>query len=118
MQRKTIGELGERIAEELLASYGYRIIEKNYRCLLGEIDLIAKDQEDLVFVEVRTKSSSAYGKPAESITKTKQQRLRRLAHHYLLKRQIGEVACRFDVALVELDKNLQTKSIQIIKNAF
>ena len=71
MKRKTTGMIGEKIAADFLTKQGYEIIETDYRCKEGEVDIIAKDGDSLVFVEVRTKSSRAFGSPAESVTARK-----------------------------------------------
>lgn len=73
-----LGARGERLAERALVGRGYVILERNWRCTEGEIDLIARDGEELVFVEVKTRSSTAFGHPFEAITAAKLARLRRL----------------------------------------
>lgn len=118
MRRRKLGQLGEKIAENLLVSYGYIIREKNYRCPLGEIDIIAEDKADLVFLEVRTKTSLAYGTPHDSITRSKQQRLRRIAAYYLNQINQSETSCRFDVVLIQMKENSQVQDLELIKNAF
>lgn len=118
MRRKKLGQLGEKIAENLLISYGYIIREKNYRCPFGEIDIIAEDKSDLVFLEVRTKTSLTYGTPHESITKSKQQRLKRIAVYYLNQINQLEISCRFDVVLIQMSGSSQVKELELIKNAF
>ncbi|HQJ35005.1 MAG TPA: YraN family protein, partial [Rhodoglobus sp.] len=77
--KDALGRRGEEIAARYLASRGLAIVERNWRCPQGEIDLIARDGGELVFVEVKTRSSVAYGHPLESITPVKLARLRRLA---------------------------------------
>lgn len=90
-------------AEELAAAYlegrGLRIVERNYRCRFGEIDLVARSGAVLVFVEVRARKTEAYGGAAGSITVTKRRRLVAAARHYLAGHR-GDRACRFDVVLV------------------
>ena len=83
-QRKTTGARGEAIATGYLRDAGYTILGANWRCRLGEIDIIAQDGPVLVFVEVRTRSSARLGSPEESVTSTKRQRLANLAQTYLL----------------------------------
>ena len=82
MQRKNTGNLGEKFARDFLKKRGYRIIETNYRCPEGEIDIIARHKDSLVFIEVRTKKSLEFGSPEESITLTKKERLRATAARY------------------------------------
>jgi len=74
-----LGRLGEGLATEFLIDAGYVIVERNWRCSQGEIDIVARDGAELVFVEVKTRSSVAFGHPLEAITVTKLARLRRLA---------------------------------------
>jgi len=74
-----LGKRGERLAEAHLLARGYRLVERNWRCRHGEIDLVVRDDDALVFVEVKTRSSTAFGHPFEAITPLKLARLRRLA---------------------------------------
>ena len=82
--RKATGAHGENLAARYLSERGYTIVEANWRCRRGEIDLVAQDHETLVFVEVRTRSSARLGGPEESVTRAKQRRLAELAETYLL----------------------------------
>jgi len=77
--KDALGRRGEAIAARYLIQTGLSIVEKNWRCTQGEIDLVARDEDELVFVEVKTRSSVAFGHPLEAITATKLARLRRLA---------------------------------------
>ncbi|WP_243276925.1 YraN family protein [Desulfallas sp. Bu1-1] len=115
LQRRRLGIKGENIAADYLQGKGYRILERNFRCRLGEIDIIARHKNCLVFVEVRTKSSLRYGLPQESITPGKVDKLRRLALFYLARRPHGELNVRFDVVAVDFAG--ETK-IMHIENAF
>jgi putative endonuclease len=74
-----LGRRGERLAEQHLLARGYRLVERNWRCRQGEIDLVVRDGDALVFVEVKTRTSTAFGHPFEAITPVKLARLRRLA---------------------------------------
>jgi putative endonuclease len=94
------GEPAENLAAAFLEREGLRILERNYRCKLGEIDLVAKSGSTTVFVEVRARSSEAFGGAAASITAAKRARIIRAARHYLLARHKSEQACRFDVVLI------------------
>ena len=116
-RRQKLGKKGEEIAAEYLKDRGYRILARNYRCLYGEIDLIATDDQEVVFAEVKTRSSLQFGHPYESVTKRKQQRIRKIALHYLQETQPAIYNFRFDVIsiLVEGDK---TFKIEVINNAF
>lgn len=82
MKRRDTGIRGEKLAKGFLKKQGYRILETNYRCPEGEIDIVAKDKDSLVFIEVRTKTSLEFGSPEESITLTKKGRLRATAARY------------------------------------
>lgn len=82
-EKDELGRRGERIAERALIGRGYRILDRNWRCREGEIDLVARDGDSLVFVEVKTRSSDAFGHPFEAITAAKLARLRRLASAWL-----------------------------------
>ncbi len=82
-EKDELGRRGERIAERALIGRGYRILDRNWRCREGEIDLVARDGDALVFVEVKTRSSDAFGHPFEAITAAKLARLRRLASAWL-----------------------------------
>ena len=94
-----LGEPAEDLAAAFLEREGFKILERNYRCKMGEIDLIAQSGDTTIFVEVRARSSEAFGGAAESITATKRARLVRAAHHYLACHR-GDRACSFDVVLV------------------
>ncbi|MFC1892979.1 YraN family protein [Chloroflexota bacterium] len=82
MKRREVGILGERLAQDFLKQQGYDIWETNYRCPEGEIDIIARDRDCLVFVEVRTKKSTDFGTPEESITPDKMRRLAAITARY------------------------------------
>lgn len=93
------GRRAEDIAAVLLARRGLKVLARNYRCRGGEIDLICRDGQTLVFVEVRARSSLRFGGAAESITAAKQARILHASRHYLADR--GEPVCRFDVVLID-----------------
>ena len=82
-ERSKLGDWGEDAAGEFLERRGFRILERKYRCKWGEVDLVARDGPDLVFVEVRTRRSQSYGAVGESITAAKARRLMATCHHYL-----------------------------------
>ena len=118
--KKKIGELGEKIAEEYLSNNeGFLILHKNYRCPLGEIDLICKDGAYLVFVEVRSSSTQSINMAAESIDRRKQKKLKQLASYYLLEKGLSFHLCRFDVMLILLDAEKEKAlEMRFLKNAF
>lgn len=110
-----IGFAAEDLARNYLGSHGLTWVESNYRCRLGEIDLIMRDLNYLVFIEVRSRTSSAYGGAIQSITYSKRQKLLRTATLYLqTKKLYDKQLCRFDV--VSLDG--VPPKITWIKNAF
>ncbi len=115
--RKRTGDLGEKLARQYLARNGYEILEQNYRCSIGEIDIVARDGNSLTFVEVRTKRSKQFGTPEESVTPAKQAKLIELAQTYLQKHEITSEDWRIDVVAVELKKDKQVSRIELIKNA-
>ena len=107
LNKTQIGNLLETFASEKLATEGLKIILRNYSCKMGEVDLIAKDRDSLVFVEVRYRKSDSYGGSIASVTKKKQKRIILAANHYLQKHNlINKLACRFDVFAISghLDK--------------
>lgn len=117
MDRKEIGQLGEEMALRYLRRQGYRILERNFRCRLGEIDLIAREKEELVFIEVKTRTSTRFGLPQEAVNWEKQRRLSRLAQFYLVSRGLAGINCRFDVVAILLTNGGKPR-IEIIKDAF
>lgn len=110
---KARGNLAEALAADYLRARGLRLIERNYSCRLGEIDLILADGATLVFAEVRLRRSAGFGGAAASITAGKRQRILRAARHYLSGRPEGP--CRFDVLLLDA---LDPERIEWIKDAF
>ncbi len=117
MKRKQLGALGEKIATHFLKKRGYRILETNFRCRDGEIDIIARKGDYIVFVEVRTKSSYQFGAPEESVTQAKKERLVTSALTYLKDRQNLSPNWRIDIIVIELDEKNKTKRIELIENA-
>lgn len=95
-----LGERGEEAAREHLEALGYRILTRNYRCRDGELDLVADDGGVLVFVEVKTRSPSAYGTPRDAVTPAKRRKLARTAAHYMLAHTEEERAYRADIVEV------------------
>ncbi len=115
------GHAYEGIAAQHLIKHHYRLVEKNYRCRAGEIDLIALDERNnLVFVEVRYRASAEFGGALASVTATKQRRLRRAAQFYLLTHsQYRQHYCRFDVIGISHGGRAQnTPTIDWIRAAF
>jgi putative endonuclease len=115
---KSIGSHGEDIAETYLKEMGYTILERNFKCKIGEIDLIAKDDKYICFVEVKSRYGTLYGSPGESVTKLKQYKIYRTAQSYILKKRLYKFNFRFDVIEIILNKKDDTYSIKLIKDAF
>ena len=117
MNRRELGIHGEKIAQDFLEQNGYKIIETNYRCSEGEIDIIAQTGDILVFVEVRTKSSRKFGTPEESITPVKMKRLNAVAAHYGQHRENLPLSQRIDVLAIQMEKSGKLSRIELIENA-
>lgn len=117
MRRRDTGTLGEKLAKDFLKKRGYHILETNYRYPEGEVDIIARQKDCLVFVEVRTKKSLAFGSPEESITRTKRERLRAAAARYRQTHNHLPPLWRIDVVAVELDPKGKPSRIELIENA-
>lgn len=117
ISKREFGENFEKLAAQQLALKGLKIITENYLCKMGEIDIIARDNQDLVFVEVRYRKSQAYGGSIASVDKKKQKRVILAASHYLQKHKLtNKVACRFDVFAIT--GNVNQLSYNWIKGAF
>jgi putative endonuclease len=101
--RARLGTSGERLAAELLERRGYVVIARNWRCPHGEIDVVAEDGEELVFVEVKTRRGSGLGSPEEAVTLAKRRKLIASAQTYLAEQGAEQRPYRFDVVAVELD---------------
>jgi putative endonuclease len=99
--RITLGKEGEAVAAAFLERHGCRIIDRNFRTRLGEIDLIAKDGDEVVFVEVKTRRGDRFGPPEEAVTFAKRRHLRMAAEAYLAARDVAAL-CRIDVVAVTL----------------
>ena len=117
MNRRETGVLGEKLAADFLVRRGYTIIEKNFRCREGEVDIICRKAEYVVFVEVRTKHGRGFGPPEESVTETKKQHLRSIAARYLESHAGLPADLRIDFVAVELDRDNRLRRIEIIENA-
>lgn len=116
-QRRSIGGSGEDIAAAFLQDLGYVIVTRNYRKRFGEIDIIAEEGDTLVFVEVKTRSSSAFGSPFEAVDARKQRRMAKAALDYLSSRKLHGRAARFDVVAVRL-RPPAGPQIEHVRNAF
>src|SRR5579883_1151683 len=112
-----LGRTGERLAGEHLIRCGYRILERNFRCRYGEIDLVAEEGLDLVFVEVKTRRGTAYGRPEDAVTVAKQRKIIVAANHYLDLHACFERAWRVDVVAVQLSTGGRLEEIRIYRHA-
>ena len=111
------GIRGEALAVTYLKKKGYKIIERNYRCQWGEIDLIARDGKTLIFVEIKSRSSSDFGLPQDAVDRFKQEKLIQAAKAYLAEHHVQEnIPARFDVVAVRLTPS--GPEMELIKDAF
>jgi putative endonuclease len=106
--RKQIGDYGEKLALEAYLKAGYKVVAKQYRCAMGEIDLIVRKKDVLVFVEVRTKTTQRYGSAEESITDKKKKTIRKVSQFFLqdftYNKSFNQIAIQFDVIAITIDK--------------
>ena len=116
IERIRLGKTGEELALKRLKKLGYKCVEKNYRCPIGEIDLIAKDGEYLVFIEIKTRKgySTAYAK--EAVDKRKIRQISKTALTYMKENDCCDVKSRFDVVAINLDREFE--EIEVITDAF
>lgn len=115
--RKNLGIKGEGVAASYLEKVqGYKILHRNYRCVFGEVDIIAKDHDVLSFVEVKTRGSADFGIPQESVNKRKQHQLSKVALEFINRYKVHHRKARFDVVAVYLLP--QEKRVELIKDAF
>ena len=115
-KQQNFGKKSESIATSYLKKHGYKILEQNYRTKLGEIDIIAKDKDALVFVEVKSRISNRFGYPKWAVTPKKQRKISMVALLYIKTTKQRNVKARFDVVAISSAKD--RPSIEIIKNAF
>ncbi len=122
LQKKELGAKGEEIAVRYLQRQGYRILERNYRIKLGEIDIIAEQGADLVFIEVKTRSDTLFGSPFDSVTVPKQRQLSKVALAYISKCGCHNRPARFDVVGVQFKAanaaGFQDAKVELMQNAF
>ncbi len=120
MTTKQIGDICEKYAGEHLEKQGMKILDTNFYCREGELDIVARDEEYIVFVEVKARKNTTFGAPCEAVTLSKQRRLILAAQKYLMQSEL-ETAVRFDIVeiLYKLqDNKVQIKNINHIKGAF
>lgn len=116
-QNQAVGRHGEDLAVEHLRRLRYRILERNYRCRCGEVDIVARLGTTVVFIEVKTRRSDHYGSPAQSVTPFKQRQIARAAQTWLAANRLTECAARFDVISIRLRDDAGAE-IEHITDAF
>lgn len=112
-----MGDRGERIACRELKRHGYKVLKKNYRNKLGEVDIIGVDGDVIAFIEVKTRTSDKYGTAAEAVGRQKQERIRKIAASFLLKYDLRDRMCRFDVVCIDMQQSQKPK-VEIMRNVF
>lgn len=115
--RLALGQWGEDLAAEYLLQQGFKILVRNYRAPVGEIDIIASNRKHLLFVEVKTRRGTGFGLPQEAVGIRKQKQIIRTAQWYLNQEKIGKLQPRFDVVAI-LCQSDQTATIQHLTDAF
>lgn len=118
-ERLQFGKEGEKAAVKFLKKRGYRIIEKNYSNKSGEIDIIAEQDQVLVFVEVKSRADAEYGEPLEAVTPHKQRKIGQVAKGFLVQHRIENRDCRFDVVGIKGNPNEpELWEIELVQDAF
>ena len=112
-----LGQWGEDLACDYLKENGYRILERNFKNRFGEIDIIARDQDVLCFIEVKTRTSREFNHPFEAMSRFKQHRLMRMAMGYLIFKKQEHAQARFDVVGISIVEE-NSPVIELLKNAF
>jgi len=113
---KKTGKIGEDIAIDFLKKKGYKIIERNYKCVFGEVDIVARDRGDIVFVEVKSRRSEYFGDPTDAVDFNKQKKISKIALNYLNEKRVDNHDARFDVIAIKLSPSGNT--VELIENAF
>ncbi len=116
-ERKMTGAAGEIIASSFLKKLGYRILRSNFRTPFGEIDIVAKHKGVIVFVEVRSRTTSSFGPPYLSVTRIKQTHIIKNALSYMNRHRIINACWRIDIVSVKMDRDRKLESIELIENA-
>jgi len=111
------GKRGEEIAVEYLMKAGYRIMDRNYRCLFGEIDIVARDQDNIVFVEVKSRKSEEFGDPQLSVGLNKQKKISKISLNYIKEKHLHQCNARFDVVAIKMLPQGK-EEVELIQNAF
>ena len=114
--KQVLGKEGERIAEQYLKKKGYKLVERNYRCVAGEVDLIVLDRRVIVFVEVKTRTGHGFGTPLEAVQPRKQRKMMQAAQFFLSQKKLHQRDARFDV--VGISWPAREPVIEHVENAF
>lgn len=117
MARQNLGKSGEDLAVAELTRRGYAVLARRYRTRHGEIDIVARDGEIVVFVEVKARTTGEFGMAAEAVTAWKQRRLTAMAVDYLARNRLTDRPCRFDVVAI-MRRESGTPAIEVFPNAF
>jgi len=117
MTKKELGAWGESVASEQIARRGFVLLEKNFRCRIGEVDIVAMDNKTLTFIEVKTRTSLDFGFPSEAINPSKKHKYHQIALSYINHKRFKDIEIRFDVIEILLSKN-GSYTVNHIKNAF
>ena len=115
-ERLELGRLGEDLALKKIKKMGYRCLVRNYRCTLGEVDLVAKDGDTLVFIEIKTRRGKSLEYAKEAVSMKKRRQLSKVALSYMRDHDCADVKSRFDVVAISLEGN--RREIEVVKNAF
>ena len=115
-QKKELGKKGEDLALRYLKKNGYHVYERNYVCKMGEVDIIAKEKDTLAFIEVKTRTSTAFGPPQLAVNAAKQTQLSKVALYFLKEKGLGDIKARFDVVAIVLGP--RGPEIELIRDAF
>ncbi|MEO6881619.1 MAG: YraN family protein [Mycobacteriaceae bacterium] len=116
--RAALGAWGEQVAVDHLRAQGLVLLDRNWRCRDGEIDIVVTDGTTVVFVEVKTRSGTGFGRPEEAVTHRKLSRLRRLAQRWLAEHRLGWVEVRFDVVAVLADRRTGVSELEHLVGVF
>ena len=116
--RLNIAKIGESLAVAHLKARGCKILAQNYRAMRGEIDLIVRDGQFIVFVEVKTRRSLKFGIPQAAVTRQKQKQISKIALAYLQSKNLWDVPCRFDVIGIHLSSQAELLRLEHIESAF
>jgi putative endonuclease len=116
-ERLLLGKTGEDLACRELRRRGYAIVARRYRTRIGEIDIVARDGETIVFVEVKTRRTDRFGLPAEAVTWRKRARIRAMAADYLTRQRLTNSPCRFDVVAVTMSSGERPR-LEVVPAAF